>query len=1179
MFSPSLSLTAEGQWTVQNCMKRSFVTHSLVLRPLSTCLCVLSATIALSQGQTTGRIAGTVKDVQSGVIHGAEVSVENSATGDKRTATTNDTGTYAVPLVPPDSYVVTITARGFVAARFNNVEVIPGGTTEVNASLALARTTTEVTVDDVPPLIRTDSPEIGVALEGRAVSGLPLPTRNFMQLVALAPGVSMPLTNNSAIGRNSPNFSVNGARVSQNSFRLNGLDASDISFHESFAVAVPAPESIREVRLGTSLCDASAGRAGGGSVEVVTQSGTNALHGSLYEYFRNDVFNANDPNLNERGLGRPVLRRNVYGATTGGAIRKNNAFFFFSYQGTRETNGATSQSLYKDVLIARGLTDDRSEATLLETFHPKLSDDTPASSIDPAALALLNTKLPNGQWLIPTPQQDGRVSGTAISTYHEEQFNSNFDFHLGSKDMLAAKLFFANAPQFGALGGANLPGFGTVQHINNRLLSVQEVHTFSPNTVNEARFGYDFIRTQEVTQEPIHDSDLGIHRPTADLFPGLPLILLARDQDDGAQIGSGGPLETISPTLSLTNILSLARGRHSLRVGAEFRAMEWSGRADFFYGAIAFAKFNDFLTGSTDESGLSSGISQARMRSTDYNFFVQDDWRVGPRFTLNFGLRYELDLPPYDTKGRFAGFEPGLYRPRLETADGLPVGPPIGGIVQAGNPIPQYDTPEVPNVGKRLVKSLDPNNLGPRFGFAWSPLDSGRLALRGGYGIFYSRPAFVSLGLDFFTPPFFFDSVSNGQPFENPFPDALREERFPLIQPGILLSGTMLDRNNRTPYFQQFNASLQYEPVKNLSLQVAYVGTRGLKLFRQVAFNQARIASLRYPIVNEVTGEVITANTADNAALRAPFQGALTGGALTFNQSSGQSTYHSLQATLTKRLSSGLQFLASYTFSKSIDDASGPGGGAGSDGTVDIGGGLDTSWIIGHQFDGRANRGISDFDRTHRFVASAIWDMPTPGFARHSKAGRGFLANWQVSEILIAMSGLPVDLFDPEGGQLQGLWGTRPNWAPGATRESATTNVPPGYYFNPSAFALATVQPGQPIPSANDPTAIAGDTSTDVGNVGRNVLRGPGQSNVDFSVLKRLPIHESKTLDFRVDFFNLFNHANRNNPISDIRAPVPGNEDATDPNTGRILLLGDFGRILGFSSSPRILQFSLKFNF
>jgi hypothetical protein len=1155
-------------------MKLSFNAASVVRR-LGTCLWVLWATVAFSQGQTTGRIAGTVRDAQGDLVPSAEVVIENNATGDKRTVATDDAGSYAIALLPPNAYVVSVAVSGFTTARFDNVIVSIGQTTAVNAILRPAKANYEITVSEAPPLVRSDSSEIGITVDSSSVSALPLPTRNFLQLAVLAPGVSMPLTNNAAIGRNSPNFSVNGARTSQNSFQFNGVDASDISFHDSFAVAVPAPESIHEVSLRTSLYDASVSAAGA-SAGVVTQSGTNTLHGGLYEYFRNDVFNANDPNLTENRP--PVLRRNVYGATLGGHIRENKAFFFFSYQGVREANGATSQSLYKDVFIAPGLTDDRSEATLLRTFQQVLPDGT--TSINPVALALLNTKLPDGQFLIPTPnKEDGYVSGTAVSTYHEEQFNTNFDFRLGSKDVLATKFFFANAPQFAALGHVNLPGFGSVQHNNNRLVSVQEIHTFSSTAVNEARFGYNFIRTQETTQEPVRDSDLGIHRPTADLFPGLPLILLARDaSSNGAQIGTANTIDSISPTLSFTDSLSLTRGRHNLRIGGEFRAMEWSGRGNFFYGEIDFSTFADFLTGSSVYSTLSSGISSTRMRSTDYHVFVQDDWRVTPRLTLNLGLRYELDLPPYDTNGRYSSFEPALYRPRLETADGLPVGPPIGGIVQAGNPTPSYDLPDVPNVGKRLVKSLDPNNLGPRFGFAWSPLNSARLAIRGGYGVFYARPAFVSLGLSFFMPPFFFDSGAENQPFENPFPNALPEDRFPVLQPGIALTGTILDRNVRTPYFQQFNASVQYELAKDVSLQVAYVGTRGLKLFRQVAFNQARIASVRYPIVNEVTGELITVNSDQNASLRAPFQGVVTGpGFPTFNQSDAQSTYHSLQATLNRHFSHGLQCLVTYTFSKSMDNTSNTGGGAFADGTVDTSGGNDTGNAIGNQLDNRSNRGLSDFDRTHRFVASAIWNMPTPGFISHSKTGRRLLGNWQASGIVIAMSGLPVDIFDPNGGSFYGLTGARPNWAPGATRETATNNIPTGYYFNPFAFVPATVQPGQPIPSAEDPTAIAADSGTDMGNVGRNVLRGPGQNNVDFSLLKRFPIHESKNVEFRADFFNLFNHPNRDNPISDIS--IVAATGSIDPSTGRILNPGYFGKIVGFSSSPRIIQFCLKFNF
>jgi hypothetical protein len=208
----------------------------------------------------------------------------------------------------------------------------------------------------------------------------------------------------------------------------------------------------------------------------------------------------------------------------------------------------------------------------------------------------------------------------------------------------------------------------------------------------------------------------------------------------------------------------------------------------------------------------------------------------------------------------------------------------------------------------------------------------------------------------------------------------------------------------------------------------------------------------------------------------------------------------------------------------------------------------------------RANRGTSDFDRTHYLVCNYVWDVPEPGFAHGSTAVRLLLSNWQFSGIVIAMSGLPVDAFDPEGGLLYGLFGARPNWAPGASRKTATTSIPQGYYFNPAAFTQAIVRPGQPIPSAHDPTALAGDLGTDIGNVGRNVLRGPSQSNVDFSVGKQFWLTESKELQFRADFFNLLNHANRDNPISDIST-------------------GDFGKILSFSSSPRIIQLSLRFNF
>ncbi len=1143
-------------------------TVTKLVRAVAACLLAIFPIPATAQTQTTARIAGTVRDAQGAVIVKADVTAENADTGERRTVTTDESGSFVLTALPPGAYQISISAHGFASALFS-IRAGISETATVNGVLKVAGATSEVTVNDAPPLVQSSSAEIGVAIDARTLSAIPLPTRNFLQLAALSPGASMPLTNNNAIGRNTPNFSVNGARTSQNNLQINGVDANDISAHDFDAVAIPAPESISELVVQTSMYDASVGGAGG-SVQVVTKSGSNALHGNVYEYFRNTALNANDPNLKAVGLGPPVLRRNVYGAAVGGPLRKDRAFFFFSYQGTREANGATDQSLYKSVLIADGLTDDRSEATLLNTF--------PVSSIDSIALALLNAKLPSGQFLIPTPQRGGRVTGTAVSTYHEEQFNTNFDYRIGSADSLAAKLFFADAPQFYALGGAtfsggsSLPGFGTERTVNNRILSLQEVHTFSPLTVNEARVGYNFIRNNEVPQEAIRDSDIGIHRPTADTFPGLPLILLARESG-GAAIGSSFvTVQGTSPSLSLVDILSLQRGRHSIRVGGEFRHYRWDAHANVnAYGEIDFATFNDFLTGASDFSSIGTGLDRRNFRASDYNVFVQDDWKLSRKLTVNLALRYELDLPPYDTEGRIGGFDPALYRPRMEVDEnGFPVGPPVGGIVMAGNALPQYDLPGVPKVGKRILKSVDPNNFGPRLGLAWSPLNSDRLALRGGYGIFYSRPSFIYLGLDFFAAPFYITSLSFGQTFADPFPNALPANRFPVLQPGIPLTAAIMDRNNRTPYFQHFNASVEYELARNTAFQIAYVGTRGVRLFRQLATNQARIASENHPVVNAVTGEPITVNTDNNAPLRAPFQGTETS-FFSLNQTNGQSTYHSLQATLTRRLSHGLEFQASYTFSKSIDNASNAGGGAFSDGSLDTSSALDTGNVWGNQLEGHANRGVSDFDRTHRLVLCYVLDLPKPSLVNSPL--RALLSNWQLSGLVIAMSGLPLDIFDPAAGSLYGLTGARPNWAPGANRKTATGNIPPGYYFNPFAFSLPTVQPGQPIPSAHDPTAVAPDGGTDIGNLGRNLLRGPSQSNVDFSILKRLPLSESKNIELRADFFNMLNHASRSNPISDISVA-----ENVDP-TGRILSPGDFGRVLSFDSSPRIVQLSLSFNF
>jgi len=1136
-------------------------------------ICLLLSIAALAQSQTTGGIFGKVKDPSGAVIPGAEVTVTSRATGDARKITTDEVGAFSAIFLAPGEYRVTVTSNGFKKWVLDNVKVVITETATVEADLQVGALSEEtVNISSVSPLLQREGAQLGRVVDSRAVSELPLATRNFTQILGLSPGTAVDLPDNTAVGRNSQNVSVNGARSTQSNFQINGVDANNINNNAANVLAVPAPESIQEFKVQTSLYDATFGRAGG-NVQVVTKSGACDFHGAAYEYFRNEALNANSPTLKAAGVKRPALKRNVFGGILGGPIRKEKTFFFISYQGTRERNEASPRSLSSNVLVAPGLTNDRSEQRLRQTFQ--------VLSVHPTALALLNVKLPNGQFLIPTPQANGRYSGSAPSRYQEDQFNTNVDHRLNERNWLAVKFLFSNTPTTLALleNGGNVPGFGDNREQNNRLISLQDAHTFSPKTINEARIGYNFIRNFAFPHVTVKDTDVGIRRANADALPGLPLIRIASNAG-GVSIGTAavpdGGIAVSSTTVADT--LSITRGKHSVRTGAEVIYYQNNLiNNQNSRGGIDFQRFEDFLTGAVSSSVLGAGISDRSLRATDYNFFVQDDWKVSPRLTLNLGLRYELDLPPYDTRGRLATFDPALYKPQPLVINGVPQNPYVSGFVQAGNVIAQYDLPYLPKVGKRVLKSIDPNNFAPRLGFAYAPLNSGRIVVRGGYGVFYSRAPNLYLSTTTQLAPYYFTGRrSRTDPdrppsFSDPFFAVPSPDQFPTFVPGFALANHVFDRNIRTPYLHQYNSSVQYVVGSDLLLEVAYVGARGLNLFRVVGLNQARLASPEHPVINEAPGQVITTNTQGNAQLRAPFQGVAINAPSGLNQTTGQSTYNSLQMSLTRRFSHGLQFLAAYTYAKSIDNTS---SGSGSAGASEV------AFIAGNQLDNRANRGVSNFDRTHRVVLSYLWDIPKPAFAIRSTGGRRLLSDWQVAGVIVAMSGLPIDIVDTGAGSLYGLSGgnsplARPNWAPGANRHTATSDVAPGFFFNPFAFARPVVRTGQPIPSSNG-TAVASESGTDIGNVGRNVLRGPRQTNVDFSIIKRFHVYESKKIEFRAEFFNLFNHVNLANPISNLNA-IPSS--SIDQVTGRIIKAGDFGRITSTSNNPRIIQFALKFNY
>lgn len=1157
---------------MHRCRQKSFPKVLLVsvrLTLLGFALSTPTNWYTIAQSPTTGRIAGIVSDQNGFVIVHAQAVAVNRLTGERRTAFTDEAGYYAIAFLPPGNYQIVITADRFAPLTSNSVAVIITETTELNANLSVASLTEIVNTSSAASLLAADGPQLGRVVDASAVSELPLATRNFFQILALSPGADAGLADNTGVGRNSQNISVNGARRTQNNFQINGVDANTIGTNSALFIAVPAPETIQEFKVQTSLYDAAFGRAGGGNVQAMTKSGGNVFHGGAYAYIRDDMLNANNPFLKAARVNRPALTRNVFGMVFGGPIRKDQLFLFVSYQGTHERNDASPNSLSSAVLIAAGLTDDRSEQNLRQTFN--------VPAIHSVSLALLNARLPDGNFLIPTPGPGGRYSGAAHSDFTENQFNANVDYRINDRSSLTAKFYFSNAPWTLAMfNGPNVPGFDDKRQLNHRLISLQATHIFNSRVVNEMRLGYNAARNNSFPQEPLRDSDFGIQRPNADIFPGMSLFRIAPNAR-GVVFGTGATnidLQANHQSETVADVLSINRRRHTVRTGAEILIYQLPIAVGFFRrGQIDFTNFADFLIGRPSVSFIGSGVDDRNLRTSDYGFFVQDDWKVSSRWTVNLGLRCELDLPFFDTRGRISIFDPTLYKPRLLVVNGIPQGPPIGGFIQAGNVIASYDVPDAPNAGKRIINSVDPNNFAPRVGFAYSPVDSSRVIVRGGYGIFFSRGSSGPFNNGIQSPPTYLVASL-------PLPPSLHSPFFPVPAPGTFpqfveratLSGVFLDRNMRTPYFHQYNISAGFEMPKRFLVELAYVGTRGLNLPRQIAVNQAEFASPQQPIVNEVLrmlnlpGAVITTNTPANAALRAPFQGVSTAN-FSQSQNTAQSNFNSLQLTLAKQTSSGLRFLAAYTYSRSIDNASGRDE-------------FDFSAILGSQLDNRGNRGVSDFDRTRRFVLNYLWDLPLPGIAAKARMIHLLLSNWQLSGITSIMSGQPIDIVDTGAGSLYGLNNgvnalARPNWAAGATRKTATRNVPSGFFFNPFAFARPVVAPGQLIPSSGS-AAIASLTGTDIGNVGRNVLRGPPQNNIDFSVIKRFWFGESKNIEIHAEFFNLFNHVNLANPISDMNAVAATGGFKTN---GEINVPGDFGRITSVSSNPRLIQLAVKYNF
>jgi len=803
------------------------------------------------------------------------------------------------------------------------------------------------------------------------------------------------------------------------------------------------------------------------------------------------------------------------------------------------------------------------------------------SNINPVALNLLNAKNSDGSFVIPSPQIAGSgVNYTAVlpGRYNEDQFNTNLDVNLGKADQLSVKFFFANSDQNAPFSGATVPGFPALRTFGNRNLSFAHTHIFSAQAVNQFRFGYSRISSRNSAPGPLTAQDVGIIRVNDPQIRSLPRIQILGAFELGNALNDKN--QTANDNFYLSDTVSLSRSKHNLRLGSEIFRNHFDESPDFTDGTLTFLSFPDFLLGlpggpvsgggnGTPLSNVFLELSAATvphigLRSTAAHFFVVDEWTISTALTINLGLRLEVNGQQSEAQGRLGNFYPQFYVP---PPPGGFTNPSTSGFVLADN----YKGPAPDGYPRKNSTVINhPVQLHPelRLGLAWRPFQSRDFVVRTGYGMYANRISFFGgSSLVAFVPPFQFPknligAANASSSLQHPFPILPAASSFPnfigAMLPGPPYTGDrsplifgIIDPDFKESTIQHYGMEIQYQHNSYL-FSLAYAGARGTHLAVVRSNNQPTLASP----TNPVNG--LTTNSVANAAERVPFLG--LNPFLAHVESSGSATYNSLQATVSKRLSHGLQFLAAYTLSRSIDTA---GDSLGSVAFGYFGSPIFGEQVFNDQNNPAAQRGPSDFDRRRRFVLSYTWELPQ--LAKHHSFSFSKLAEgWAISGVVTLQSGLPFSIFDSAAGTLFGpaTSFTTGSLAPGKNVEDAvlhgSVSSRVNQFFNTGVFVPATFVPDGGLIDGKFPVSGGG---TIFGNLGRNILRGPGQRNFDIALIKRTKLGEKARLVFRWEIFNAFNWANFANPASDVSSP------------------STFGKISAMSVNPRIMQFGLKVEF
>jgi Carboxypeptidase regulatory-like domain/TonB dependent receptor-like, beta-barrel len=1202
----------------------------LILLPLI--LGLLGGKPAFGQGGATGAISGTVVDVNGGEVSGADVQIINSATdGLVRRLTTGTDGSFEAPLLPPAKYYVVVNKSGFAEAKAINIEVRVTETTRLSIALKPGTVTEKVEISAQITSVETTNATTGQTIGPETVRDLPLATQNYQQLLSLSTGVQSELNQSTQLGRGTTKVYVDGQREDNNNYLIEGISATDYNVAQNYYVPLPNPDVIQEFKVQTSLYDASQGRNGGGNVNAILKTGTRELHGDIYEFFRNDALNANEYFHNATGQARPPVKQNLFGVSAGGPVGKEKfGYFFVNYQGTRQSSALSPGTAVNNpgfpVIPA-----DRSEASISQAFFGNTT-----TAIDPLVLKLLNFKGktdlfndPNG-FLIPSipgiPGTTGALLVSKPGKYTDDQFTTNWDKEFNSnKDKIGARFFFSNSETnlpFGA-GGLQASLGGTLQSsisatdldfpfdipVAARFLAINETHLFTPAIVNDFRFGYVRMNYSLLNSPPVTASDLGIDRPSNNITQSIYKFTF---NTSGFQIGPTPPADQfqVQNNFDFVDTLSWVKGPHDFRFGAEYTRVNldkkfpqtFNGQI-FFNNGGGFTDWQNFLQGIASFSFGGGGVYNHNYHTNVYGLFAQDDWKVTRNLTVNLGARVDINGAFYDSACHIGNIDENLAAQNLYPMV-------YGGCAN------KLNVPGLTGHGNDSTFNNEyATGLAPRVGLAYDLGGHHNTTIRAGYGIYYVREDVGTADQLSFQAPYlpivfgalppgclsvFFSNSPNfpadcllpgnttnfnalptaGTLDPNFIPCKAAFTGFPggdttqaggfqcaAGSPGSIptpfLFTLAVPRRFVTPSTQQWNLTLQRDLGKDWVLEVGYVGTHTIHLRETRTNIPAKIVSPQDPItVTDVNGNTykITQNTTANGPLRSPIPAINGYGGFQIFDNSAYAHYHSLQTTVSRRWAHGY-FQAAYTWSKSTD--------ANSSGNT----ALNTAY--NDESNLRNSYGLSDFDRTHRFVVSYRYDLPIfTGATGWKKTAFG---DWSISGITVVQSGAPFTVTDSGAGTAVLAPGYTPtltgSLASGATIHGSYTsgdihNRLNGY-LNPNDFATAELlypfDPANPTTTC-DPVNNPNFCTTFFGNLGRNTFRGPYQQNWDFSLLKTFHLTERVNLRFTTDFFNIWNHANFANPaINDVETiGAPGSP---------------FGKIFSTVGTPRLIQFSLRLAF